>query len=139
MSITSIVNYLGNLRAESTHVASNSKILTDAPVDNHGLGEAFSPTDLVATALATCIITTIGIVINQGRLPNFDMKAEVIKSMLSSPRRIGKIEIAITITNPNPTPISDDEKKFLEHCAHVCAVAKSLHPDIEQVVTFIYQ
>lgn len=130
--MTSKVIYLGDLRAESTHVKSNNTFLTDAPLDNNGKGEAFSPTDTVATGLASCMLTVMGI---KARNMNVDMSgttAEVTKTMASEPRRISKIEIVIDF----PFSTNDKTKKILEHTAKTCPVHYSLHPDIEKDVTF---
>lgn len=136
MGITSKVTYQGQLRTECVHVASGQAILTDAPTDNHGRGEAFSPTDLAATALATCILTTVGIVIEQGRLPALELEAKVTKHMSAdAPRRIVHIEIDLHVRGPQ---LDDDQRTRFERIAHTCPVAKSLHPDIVQEVRFHY-
>jgi len=133
---TSRVIYKGELRTECIHLKSGQIILTDAPTDNQGKGEAFSPTDLTATSLATCILTTIGIVAGQGRLPELQMQAEVTKTMSSdSPRRITRIDVAIETSG---RLLSIEEKNLLERVAKTCPVAHSLHPDIEQVLSFAY-
>lgn len=132
--ITSSVIYKGDLRTEATHLQSGNVILTDAPKDNHGKGEAFSPTDLVATALASCMISVMGIVSKKEGITTLDgATAEIIKVMFTEPRRIGEIHIAITFPKKDFT---EKEKKIYEHAAHTCPVAKSLHPDLKQVVTF---
>lgn len=125
--------YLGGLRVESTHVASGARLITDAPVDNNGKGEGFSPTDLCATALATCAMTIIGI---YGRNHGVDVTGttiEISKTMSANPRRIGKIEI---IFNMPDREFSEKEKTMIERAAHTCPVHLSLHPDTEQVFTF---
>ncbi len=135
--ITSSVIYKGDLRTEATHLQSGSVILTDAPKDNHGKGEAFSPTDLVATALASCMISVMGIVSKKEGITTVDgATAEVIKVMVADPRRIGEIHISISFPKKDFT---EKEKKIYEHAAHTCPVAKSLHPDLKQVVTFNWQ
>jgi uncharacterized OsmC-like protein len=133
--MTSEVLYTGQLRTECTHLKSGNKITTDAPTDNHGKGEFFSPTDLVATALASCIITTVGIVVDQGRLPQMKMRAEVQKNMVDAPRRIGSIDINLYVSGAT---LTDEEKQKLERIAHTCPVAKSLHPEMLQNVQFYY-
>ena len=130
--MTSKVVYLGNLRAESTHLKSNKSFITDAPTDNNGKGEAFSPTDTVATGLASCMLTVMGV---KARSMGIDMagtNAEVTKTMASNPRRISKIEIVLNFN------FEADEKtrKILEHTANTCPVHYSLHPDIVKDVTF---
>lgn len=134
--ITSKVTYLGELRTEATHLQSNTTIYTDAPKDNHGKGEMFSPTDLVATALASCMISIMGIVaMRDGITPVDGATAVVTKVMFTEPRRIGEIHIKITFPQNN---YSDKEKKIYEHAAHTCPVAKSLHPDLKQMIQFVW-
>jgi uncharacterized OsmC-like protein len=133
---TSKVTYLGELRTEATHLQSNTTIYTDAPKDNHGKGEMFSPTDLVATALASCMISIMGIVaMRDGITPIDGATAVVTKVMLADPRRIGEIHIKITFPQNN---YSDKEKKIYEHAAHTCPVAKSLHADLKQIIQFVW-
>ena len=133
---TSKVKYLGELRSEAIHLQSGSVINTDAPKDNHGKGEAFSPTDLVATALASCMISVMGIVaLKEGITTTLGTTAEVTKIMYAEPRRIG--EIHITLTFPK-NKYSEKEKKMYEHAAYTCPVAKSLHPDLKQLITFVW-
>lgn len=134
--ITSKVKYLGELRTEAIHLQSGSVINTDAPKDNHGKGEAFSPTDLVATALASCMISVMGIVaLKEGITATQGTTAEVTKVMYAEPRRIGEIHITLTFPKNN---YSEKEKKMYEHAAHTCPVAKSLHPDLKQIITFVW-
>ncbi len=134
--ITSKVSYLGGLRTEATHIQSNSTLYTDAPKDNHGKGEMFSPTDLVATALSSCMISIMGIVAMRDNMTPIDGTfAEVTKIMYAEPRRIGEIHVKITFPNNN---YSDKEKKIYEHAAFTCPVAKSLHPDIKQIIEFVW-
>jgi putative redox protein len=132
----SLVNYLGELRTEATHLPSGTVINTDAPKDNHGKGEAFSPTDLVATSLASCMISIMGIVaLKEGVTPVDGATAEVTKVMYAEPRRIGEIHVKITFPKNNFT---DKEMKMYEHAAYTCPVAKSLHPDIKQLIEFVW-
>ncbi len=129
------IKYTGGLRTEAIHVPSQSKLITDAPLDNMGKGETFSPTDLLAVALATCMITTMSI---KARKEGFDIEgttAEVKKIMASDPRRVA--EVVIRIDFP-PLNFTDEQKKFLEHTAHHCPVAVSIHPGLIQNVTFVY-
>ena len=136
LMITSKVTYLGELRTEATHVQSNSTIHTDAPKDNHGKGEMFSPTDLVATALASCMISIMGIAaMKDGITPIDGAVAEITKVMYAEPRRIGEIHITITFPKNNYT---DKEKKIYENAAYTCPVAKSLHPDLQQIINFVW-
>ena len=125
--------YLGDLRTEITHVQSGNKVMTDAPTDNNGKGEGFSPTDLCATALASCAMTIIGI---YGRNHGVDVTGttiEISKTMSANPRRIGRIEV---IFNMPDRDFSEKEKTMIERAAHTCPVHLSLHPDTEQVFTF---
>lgn len=129
---TSKVLYIGALRTQNEHLRSGSSYLTDAPLDNQGKGEAFSPTDTVATGLANCMLTTMGI---KARDLGVDLKgsvAEVTKTMASNPRRISKIEIHMTL----PKGVSKKNRLILENTAKTCPVEYSLHPDIERVLTF---
>ena len=126
---TATVIYLGELRTENTHLRSGNKIITDAPVDNKGKGEAFAPTDLVATALADCIITIMGIRAEALGLDLKGTRLEVDKVMNENPRRIK--EIIIDIFFPE-IEISDKNKASLERIVDHCPVAQSLHPDVKQ-------
>lgn len=128
---TSKVIYNGGLRTEAEHIRSGNKIITDAPVDNHGKGEAFSPTDLVATALGSCIFSIMGIKALDKGIDIEGATCEVTKTMTSNPRRISKIEINIQMPDKNYT---SKEKKLLEAVAHHCPVGNSLHPDLEEVI-----
>lgn len=130
---TVTAKYLGDLRVECIHEASGTRILTDAPVDNHGKGEAFSPTDLCATAVAACAMTIIGI---YGKSHNVNVEGthmEITKIMSTNPRRIG--EIIITFTMP-ANEYTDKEKLMIERAAHTCPVHLSLHPDVVQRFEF---
>lgn len=133
--MTSKVTYLGNLRTESVHVKSSNSFITDAPTDNNGKGEAFSPTDTVATGLASCMLTVMGI---KARDMDVDMSgttAEVTKTMASEPRRISKIEVVLNL----PFKADNKTRKILERTANTCPVHYSLHPDIEKDITFNWQ
>ncbi len=130
---TSTVTYLGNLRCENTHLKSGSTFNTDAPIDNNGKGEAFSPTDTIATGLANCILTVMGIKASTMDGVSIDgAVANVTKTMSSSPRRISTIKIEISM----PTSCDIKTQKILEHTAHTCPVHYSLHPDIEKDILF---
>lgn len=127
--------YQGDLRCEADHGPSHTKLLTDAPVDNHGKGESFSPTDLVATALGTCIMTTIGIVAARRGLALEGMTAETEKVMTTSPpRRIASLKTRITI----PLSADHEARSTLEQAGHSCPVHKSLHPEIDAAIEFIW-
>ena len=131
--MTSKIIYEGNLRTRMTHLYSGTEVLTDAPLDNQGLAQAFSPTDLVATALASCMVSIMGI---KARDMNLDLKgteAEVTKIMASDPRRISEIQVVMKFPKNGFT---EKDKTILENAARTCPVAKSLHPDILQHVTF---
>ena len=133
MSEANIV-YQNNLRTETEHIASGEKIITDAPVDNNGKGEAFSPTDLVATALGSCMITIMAISANKYDIDMSGTNASVKKIMGSDPRRISEISIDINM-NKN---IEEKDRKRLERSALTCPVHRSLHPDLEKKIRFIY-
>lgn len=127
--------YEGQLRCTATHGPSRDTLTTDAPKDNMGKGEAFSPTDLVATALATCVLTTMGIVAQRHNLDMTGATARVTKEMVSQPtRRIGRLAVYVTM----PTKLAEDDQKRLENAAHTCPVHKSLHPDVEAPITFTW-
>ncbi|HEX8562238.1 MAG TPA: OsmC family protein [Flavobacterium sp.] len=130
--MTSKVTYLGDLRTSSVHVPSGTEVLSDAPVDNNGKGGAFSPTDSVANALATCMLTIMGIKARNLEVDLTNSTAEVTKHMQAEPRKISKIEIRFSMA------LSADEKTktILERAAVTCPVYLSLHPDIEKVVHF---
>ena len=129
---TSIVRYLGELRTSSMHMQSGTEIVTDAPTDNHGKGAAFSPTDMVANSLATCIITTMAIKARDMDLELKGTTAEVTKVMAADPRRIFEIHIHFEMN------LTDDKKirTILEKIAMTCPVHFSLHPDIKKEITF---
>ncbi len=130
--MTAKIIYNGDLRCTSTHLQSQSSILTDAPTDNEGRGEAFSPTDLVTAALGTCALTTMGIVARRKQINMDGATAEVTKIMVSDPRRrIAEIIVKITMPANGYTEV---EQKILEKAAHACPVAASLHPDLKQTV-----
>lgn len=131
--MTSKVVYQGNLRTEATHLRSGSAIETDAPVDNYGKGERFSPTDLVATALGACMVTTMGIVANKQGIKLGDVECEIEKIMVTNPRQIGEIKIKMSFTGD--TVYTDEEKKTLEIAALTCPVAESLNPKCLQTIS----
>jgi len=131
---TSKVTYQGDLRTTAIHLQSNNEIITDAPTDNHGKGEDFSPTDLLATSLASCMLTIIGIkAVDMG----IDIKgtvAEVTKIMAADPRRVSEVHIVMTFMQA----LDDRTQKILYNTALNCPVAQSIHPDITQNLTFSY-
>jgi putative redox protein len=132
---TSKITYVGALRTESTHLQSGIQIITDAPVDNQGKGEAFSPTDLLATSLGNCMLTIVGIAANNHGFNIDGATAEVTKVMGVAPRRV--VEIVINLKFP-ANGYTDKEKTIIEKSAKTCPVAHSLHPDIKQEITFSY-
>lgn len=132
--MTSKVTYLGDLRTKSIHVQSGSEIISDAPVDNNGKGEAFSPTDTVANALASCMMTIMGIKARDMEINIENSTAEVTKIMNQKPRRIGSIEILFYIKGN----IDQKNKVILERVAMTCPVFLSLNPDIEKKITFCW-
>lgn len=132
---TAKVTYKGNLRTSCIHLKSGSEIITDAPTDNNGKGEAFSPTDTVATGLASCMLTIMGIKATALEVDITEATAVVTKTMASDPRRISKIEVNFSM----PGGISEKDQKILERAANTCPVHYSLHPDIEKHITFDWQ
>ena len=130
---TASIIYSGNLRTEATHLKSNNKIITDAPIDNNGKGEAFSPTDLVATALGSCMLTIIGIKAENSNIKLGDINVSITKLMTSNPRRIEEIIVELNFDN---TQFSEKEKKIIENAAKTCPVALSLSPDVKQTLIF---
>ncbi len=131
--MTSTVLYLGELRTEATHLLSGRTMLTDAPPDNQGKGEAFSPTDLCATSLASCMLTLMGISARNHGLDITGARAEVTKVMAADPRRIARIEINFAMPDNNFT---EGERKILEMAARTCPVHFSLSENLEEVLTF---
>jgi putative redox protein len=134
--ITSKVTYTGGLRTEAVHLKSGNKIITDAPTDNHGKGEAFSPTDLMSTSLATCMLTVMGIACETRNMNMDGAVAEVTKIMAANPRRVAEIHITLTMPAKGYT---DEQKKMLEHTGRTCPVALSLHPNLIQNINFVFQ
>ena len=128
---TATIKYLGNLRTEMTHTKSGTIVLTDAPIDNKGKGEVFSPTDLVASALCSCMLTIMGIAANEHGFSIDGATSSVTKIMSSDPRRIGEIVIDISFSDV----YTDKQKKILTLISKTCPVALSLHPDLKQSVT----
>jgi len=127
------VAYEGQLRCVAAHGPSGQKLATDAPVDNMGRGESFSPTDLVATALASCMLTIMGIIAQRQGIDIGGATASVTKEMASQPvRRIKRLAVSISV----PAKVSEEDRRRLEHGVHTCPVVKSLHPDVEVAVSF---
>ncbi len=130
--MTSTVNYIGGLRTESTHIDSGTKITTDAPLDNHGKGEAFSPTDMVANSLATCMLTVMGIKANAMNVIMDGSSAEITKIMSAEPRMISKIIVVVKMN----CDADEKTRTILERTATTCPVNLSLNPAIDRDVTF---
>ncbi len=127
------ITYDGQIRTTATHGPSGNSLITDAPVDNHGRGESFSPTDLVATALGTCMATVMGIFAERHGIDLKGMRVSVKKEMVQTPvRRIGKLTTEIHM----PLPGTHEHRDSLVRAAHTCPVHASLHPDVEMPVTF---
>ncbi|NDA63603.1 MAG: OsmC family peroxiredoxin [Chitinophagia bacterium] len=135
--MTSQIIYKSDLRSEAVHIQSGTLIETDAPTDNQGKGERFSPTDLVVVALGTCMVTTMGIKARSMNIALDNTRVEVTKIMVSDPRRIGKIIAKVFFS----AGITDDARtrELLERTARTCPVERSLHPDIELDLQFIWQ
>jgi putative redox protein len=127
------LEYQGDLHCRAVHGPSGTELNTDAPKDNQGRGESFSPTDLVATALGSCMLTTMGIVAQTLNLDMTGATATVEKEMTSSPpRRIQRLTVRIHM----PKAFGEEDRLKLEHAAHGCPVCRSLHPDVERVIQF---
>ena len=135
--MTSQIIYKGALRTEAVHLQSNTSIETDAPTDNQGKGERFSPTDLLATSLGNCMLTIMGIKARDMNVDLTDTKIDITKIMKSEPRRVGGIKVAFHF--PQTLQLDDKQKTILENAARTCPVAKSIHPDIEQDISFNWQ
>lgn len=134
--MTSTIIYTGNLRTEMTHIQSGHLIETDAPIDNNGKGERFSPTDLVASALGSCMLTIMGISANVHEMNIFGTQIEITKIMTSSPRKIGEIKVKLIMKGQDS--YSDKQKSILENAAKSCPVFLSLHEDIKKNLEFIW-
>jgi|SRR5690242_1319703 uncharacterized OsmC-like protein len=130
--MTASITYTGNLRCEAVHLQSSSQMETDAPTDNRGKGERFSPTDLLCVSLATCMLTTMGIKAADMNVDISNSTANVTKHMASDPRRVAKIEVTVSL----PKNINEKERLILEKTGNNCPVAKSVHPDIELVLKY---
>jgi len=128
--------YAGDLRCEAVHAESGTRLLTDAPKDNMGLGASFSPTDLVATALGTCVLSTIAIVAKRRGFDVSSARFRVEKHMATDPvRRIARLPLTVWL----PAALTPDERQIAERAAHTCPVHKSLHPDVEAAIAFVYE
>lgn len=135
MSVRIDIAYEGGLRCASVHAPSQTKLLTDAPVDNHGKGESFSPTDLVATALGSCMLTVMGIFADRHEVDLRGATVSVEKEMSADlPRRIARLETVLTL----PLSATHPLREALERAALTCPVHQSLHPDVEKPVRFLW-
>lgn len=132
---TCTVKYLGELRTEARHTKSGHTFVTDAPTDNHGKGEAFSPTDLIAASLLSCMISVMGIAANARGWELGEIEGEIQKTMASNPRRVAALAAKIRFRN---NQLDGGQRHLLEQIALECPVAKSLDPAIEQLVEFEY-
>jgi uncharacterized OsmC-like protein len=135
--MTSQIIYKGELRTNATHIQSGTTIETDAPTDNQGKGERFSPTDLVAAALGTCMVTTMAIKARTMDIELAGTRLEVTKIMVSDPRRIGKIIVHVFF--PQGLSIDEKQKDLLERTARTCPVERTLHPDVELDMQFSWK
>lgn len=131
-----VVKYVGDLRVESTHQRSGTKLLSDAPVDNHGQGRSFSPTDLLCSAAASCMLTIMGIAAQTGGFSIDGTTVAVTKEMAESPRRIGKMTFEIDMRG---LALDEKSRKIVERSAQACPVMQSLHPSVEKDLRFIYE
>lgn len=131
VSMTGI--YLGGLRTEVTHLKSGNKIITDAPPDNNGKGEAFSPTDLTSASLSSCMMTLMGMLAEREGIDLAGLRSEIVKIMGSNPRKIAEIQITFTHASLQATDI---QKEKLRRAAMTCPVALSIAPELKQTVTF---
>ncbi len=132
---TAHIKYLGGLRTEAVHLRSGEKIITDAPLDNHGKGAAFSPTDLMSTSLACCMMTLMGIAAESKNIPLNGLQARVVKHMAAGPRRVERIELHFELDGKE---LDERQRSILEHAARTCPVAMSLREDLVQEVSFTY-
>ena len=125
--------YTGQLRTSARHIQSGAEVITDAPVDNQGKGEAFSPTDLLAASLGSCMLTIMGIAAREHKFDIDGTRIAITKIMVSNPRRVGEVKIEFTFPHQNYT---ESQQRILKHAAHNCPVALSVHPDILQNIIF---
>lgn len=132
--MTATIVYLGQLRTAATHVQSNTTIETDAPTDNQGKGERFSPTDLLATALGSCMMTIMGIKARDLQIELNGTTLSIQKHMVADPRRVGAVDVVFDF--PSTLRLNEKEKQILENAARTCPVAKSIHPEIQQKIVF---
>ncbi len=134
--MTASVEYQGSLHTLATHLRSGNTLVTDAPIDNKGKGEAFSPTDLLAVSLLTCKLTTMAIVAQNRGWPDIKSAGSVNKIMADGPRRVAKLEVSIELFGSDV--MAEEQQRVMEAAARTCPVAKSLHPDVEVAVQFAW-
>lgn len=127
--------YLGDLRTQNEHLQSGNKVITDAPTDNQGKGEFFSPTDMLATALGSCILTIMGIKARDNGIDIEGTQVDVTKVMASDPRRVAEVVMVFTFPKKE---YSDEDKKLVESVAGTSPVPLSLHPDLKQTISFVW-
>ena len=130
------LQYQGNLRVQATHMRSGTKITTDAPVDNHGLGQSFSPTDLLCTAACACMLTIMGIAADTHGIDLKGVKVQVEKEMAAEPRRVGAIHMTVDLRGCN---LDKKQRTILERSAQTCPVLLSLHPDVKKDIQYLYE
>jgi len=131
--MTASIIYEGDLRCSATHLQSGTVTETDAPTDNRGKGEKFSPTDTLCVSLGTCLITTMALKARDMNIELKDTKIEITKHMLKDPRRVGQIDVTINLPQLN---LNEEEKATLETSGNNCPVAKSLHPDLKMNIRY---
>ena len=134
MTVELNVKYQGDLRCEMRHMPSGNSLLTDAPTDNHGRGETFSPTDLVSGSLGACFLTIMGIAANRDSIDITGASARVVKEMAANPRRIGKLTVEISL--PKDKNFSEGQIEALKRAIKTCPVFESLHPRMEKEIVF---
>lgn len=133
-TMTASIIYVGDLRCKATHLQSGTVLETDAPTDNRGKGEKFSPTDTLCVSLATCIITTMALKAMAMNIDLKDSKIDITKHMLKDPRRVGQIDVIISF--PPQLQLDQEQKSTLEYAGNNCPVAKSLHPDLKTIIEY---
>lgn len=139
MAVEIHITYEGQLHCAATHGPSGATLATDAPVDNQGRGESFSPTDLVATALGTCVMTIMGIVAERNQIDLAGTRIHVSKEMIQQPvRRIGRLPVIVTIPAEKAAQVSATDRTKLETAARHCPVHQSLHPEIDSPIEFVW-
>ena len=140
MAVEIDIVYEGQLHCAATHGPSGATVATDAPVDNHGRGESFSPTDLVGTALGCCVMTIMGIVAERNQIDLTGTRIQVSKEMIQQPiRRIGRLPVIVTIPADKAAKVAAADRTKLETAARHCPVHQSLHPDIDSPIEFVWQ